>query len=128
MPIGFAALAGAIAASWGPDTCDPQDLPWSARNPPRGQCGVSALVLQDFCGGELLLSEVLVDGARVGYHWWNRLPDGSEVDLTRGQFRADEVVGAPRVVPHPPGPPGRCASSTTRCAGECWSGLRSRPE
>lgn len=34
-------------ASWSADTCDPVDLPWSAANPSRRQCGVTALVLQD---------------------------------------------------------------------------------
>jgi hypothetical protein len=47
-------------------------------------------------------------GARQGWHTWNRLPDGTEVDLTREQFSAGEHVQALRVVVRPKGPPLRC--------------------
>lgn len=86
----LADLVPAVRASWGADTCDESDLPWDPANPGRGQCGVSALVVNDHLGGVLVCCEVLVDGARVGYHWWNRLPDGCDVDLTRDQFLPEE--------------------------------------
>lgn len=38
------------------------------------------------------------DGARVETHYWNRLPSGIEVDLTREQFRRGETFGEPRVI------------------------------
>lgn len=67
------------------ETCDPVDQDaWSPAKPARGQCGVTALVLQDLLGGELLLAEVRnVDGSRQGVHYWNRLGGGLEIDLTR---------------------------------------------
>ena len=43
-----------------------------------------------------------------------RLPDGTEVDLTREQFGPDEHVQAPRVVVRPPGGPTRCAEQYAR--------------
>lgn len=93
-----------VRASWGADTCDPVDLPWSPANPSRGQCGVTALVLHDLLGGALLVAEVrFATGGRQGFHTWNQLPDGTQVDLTREQFRPDELVGVPRVVERPPG-------------------------
>ena len=102
-------LYDAIRAAWGADTCDPVDLPWSPRNPSRGQCGVTALVLHDLLGGDLLVAEVRnADGTRQGVHYWNLLPDGTEVDLTREQFAPHEQVGAPHVVQRPTGPPTRC--------------------
>lgn len=80
-------LEAAIRASWAEDSCDPVDLPWPPDNPARGQCGVTALVIQDHIGGELLMATVLnPDGSHQGVHYWNRLPDGTEVDLTREQF------------------------------------------
>jgi uncharacterized protein (DUF952 family) len=92
-----------IRASWSRETCDPVDRDaWSPENPARGQCAVTALVVQDLCGGELLLAEVhYPDGSRQGVHYWNRLGGGVEVDLTRDQFAAGEVVQAPEPVARP---------------------------
>ncbi|SCG72414.1 YunG family protein [Micromonospora humi] len=98
-----------LRASWGADTCDPHDLPaWHPGNPARGQCGVTALIVQDLLGGELVLGEVFVGDAQVGHHYWNRLPDGGDVDLTADQFHPREVVVGARVQRRPAGPPGRC--------------------
>ena len=73
-------------------------------NPSRGQCGVTSLVLHDLLGGALLVAEVTyAAGGRQGFHTWNRLPDGTQADLTREQFRPDEVVGLHGVVERSPG-------------------------
>lgn len=40
----------AIRGSWSAGTCDPLDLPWSPSNAAKGQCGVTALVVQDLLG------------------------------------------------------------------------------
>jgi hypothetical protein len=46
------------------------------------QSTTTALTINDLLGGELLVAEVLrADGSRQGVHWWNRLPDGTEIDL-----------------------------------------------
>ena len=97
----------AVRAAWGVDVCeDPADVPrWSPSNPARGQCGPTALVVHDLLGGDLVVAEVRhADGSPQGYHWWNVLPDGREVDLTREQFTEGEVVGRPRVLARPAGP------------------------
>lgn len=74
-------LAEALRQAWGRDTsADPDG--WSVENPSWGQCAVTALVIQDVLGGELLRCE-----APTGSHYWNRLPDGREIDLTREQFK-----------------------------------------
>lgn len=100
----------AIRVSWSADTCDPVDLPWSPANPSRGQCGTSALVIHDLLGGDLMFAEVLrQDGSKQGHHYWNRLPEGGEVDLTLEQFAPDEIVQPGQVVTRPPGAPRRCA-------------------
>jgi hypothetical protein len=88
-----AALEAAIRSSWSEASCDPVDLPWAAANPSCGQCGVTSLVVQDHAGGELVMATVRhADGSRQGVHYWNILPDGTEVDLTREQFVRGEVV------------------------------------
>ncbi|MGY1591081.1 hypothetical protein ACI79D_03790 [Geodermatophilus sp. SYSU D00708] len=110
------AVTAAVRAAWSRETCDDADLAdWTPADPARGQCGATALVVHDLLGGELLLAEVLrPDGSRQGVHWWNRLSDGTEVDLTREQFAADEVVQEPRVVERPQGAPRRCAEQYLR--------------
>jgi hypothetical protein len=102
-------VTAAVRVAWSRETCDDVDLAdWTPANPARGQCGATALIVHDLLGGELLQAEVLrPDGSWQGVHWWNRLPDGTEVDLTREQFAPGEVVQAPWVVERPPGPPRR---------------------
>jgi len=53
---------------------------WTADNPAAGQCNVTALVLQDSFGSDLLRTDVT-----GGAHFYNRI-NGVEVDLTAGQF------------------------------------------
>ena len=74
---------------------------WTPDNPSCGQCDITTLVVHDLLGGEVLAADVFLDGERVEAHMWNRLPSGLEVDLTREQFRAGQVVGEPRVRERP---------------------------
>ena len=92
-------IAAAVRGAWSVETCDPVDVKeWSAENPARGQCGVTTLVLHDLLGGELLVAEVhYADGSLQGYHYWNRLPDGAEIDLTAEQFATSEIVQEPKI-------------------------------
>jgi 8-oxo-dGTP pyrophosphatase MutT (NUDIX family) len=96
-------LEDAIRASWCRWTSDPVDQPgWTDAYPASGQCASTALIVQDRLGGELLIADVHeADGSRQGVHYWNRLPDGRELDLTREQFRCGEVVGDPETVARP---------------------------
>jgi hypothetical protein len=72
-------LLDAIRDSWAEDTSHEPDE-WSCENPARGQCAVTALVIQDYLGGELLR-------AKSGdvTHFWSMI-DGKEIDLTAEQF------------------------------------------
>jgi len=106
LPTSLREIERAVRAAWGVDICeDPADVPrWSPANPARGQCGPTALVLNDLLGGDLCVAEVhRPDGSRQGFHWWNRLA-GVDVDLTLEQFDDDERVQEARVVARPPGP------------------------
>src|SRR5262245_48087640 len=53
---------------------------WQPDNPACGQCSVTALVVQDLLGGELLKTRIA--GA---WHFYNSI-DGRRWDLTVGQF------------------------------------------
>src|SRR4051794_9683386 len=97
------ALEASIRGCWSEHTCDPVDLAeWSQTNPARGQCGVTALVIQDLRGGELPIAEARkADASRRGAHYWNRLHGGVELDLTREQFLDRETIGTGRTVDRP---------------------------
>ncbi len=86
-------LEHAIRSAWAADTsADPE---WSEENAARGQCDVTALVVRDFLGGEILLANVVREGVRLERHAWNRLPSGLVVDLTRAQHRGGERLTHP---------------------------------
>lgn len=73
-------LVTAIRQAWAADTSYDPDR-WSPANPAWGQCAVTALIVQDALGGELVRGV-----AAETTHFWNELPDGSVVDLTLEQF------------------------------------------
>ncbi|NNJ03157.1 hypothetical protein HHX38_03235 [Streptomyces sp. PKU-MA01144] len=102
-PLLLTDIERAVRDSWSAETCTPESRSrWTEDNPARDQCGVTALVLNDLLGGELIRGEVHVGGERVDYHWWNRLGRGIEVDLTREQFGPEEIVTGGVVIPRPP--------------------------
>ena len=95
-PLGLAELEHAIRAAWSAETAD-DPAGWSADNPAKDQCCVTALLVRELLGGEILIANVVKDGRRLERHAWNRLDSGVEIDLTRSQFRAGEQLGTPRV-------------------------------
>ena len=90
----------ALRKSWGLDTTEEPEA-WSTDNPSRGQCGATALVVNDLLGGKILLSEVFVENSRVGYHYSNLLEDREHFDPTGDQFDATETVHPPKIVERP---------------------------
>src|SRR5436309_819387 len=84
--VSLAAVESAVRQAWDATTSSDPDR-WSAENPAWGQCAVTALLVQDFFGGELVRADV--QGIS---HYWTRTPDGREVDLTRDQFGPDPTV------------------------------------
>lgn len=61
------------------------------KRPSFGQCYVTAICIQDIFGGDI------IEGS-VNYctHFWNKLPNGKEWDLTSDQFK-----GGDGIHPHP---------------------------
>lgn len=73
-------LKEALKESWNKETCYPKIRDqWNPKNPAFGQCAVTALVVQDFFGGDILFCS-------HQNHFWNRLPNGREIDFTHEQF------------------------------------------
>jgi hypothetical protein len=93
MYISIELIENALRKAWSKETCYlPDQEKWSSQNPAFGQCAVTALIIQDFFGGEILYC--------VHYHhYWNRLPNGEEIDLTRSQFGDDVKPCVDKVVP-----------------------------
>jgi hypothetical protein len=70
-----------------PDTsADPSG--WSEVNPLWGHCAVVALLAQDYFGGELVRGDLSNHPkySHLRSHYWNRLPDGQEIDFTAEQY------------------------------------------
>jgi len=77
----FSELEELFEMVWTKDTTLPKSQEkWSESNKAYGQCAVTALVIQDLFGGKLVSN---TDGS----HFWNELPDGSQQDLSRKQFK-----------------------------------------
>jgi hypothetical protein len=86
------ALETALRNSWGPDICNTKDASlWTPDNPAFGQCAITALVLQDYLGGELWKDD-------DNDHYWNHDKFG-DIDLTREQFPPDAVLKMTRIRP-----------------------------
>lgn len=95
----------ALRASWAADTCSPDDQDeWRPDNPAWGHCDISSLLVHDLLGGDLMVGEVHLEGEQHGFHWWNVLPSGIQLDVTAEQFLRGQRVTAARVVTRPPGP------------------------
>ncbi|MFB8276951.1 YunG family protein [Nocardia colli] len=76
-------LEEALHVVWSADTGAAPD--WTASNRSKGQCAVTACVVQDYFGGDILhTTATLPNGDHVS-HYFN-VVDGDVVDLTREQF------------------------------------------
>jgi hypothetical protein len=84
----------AVRSSWGPDTffASADYMARGSGQPSRGQCGTTALVIQNLLGGDLMVADVEYEGRVDGVHYWNVMPGGVELDLTRDQFTPAESL------------------------------------
>jgi hypothetical protein len=89
-------LEAAIRGAWSLETSDEPEN-WTPDNPAAGQCAVTARVVRDYLGGDVLVAGVVLDGRRVNRHAWNVLQSGLTIDLTREQFRGGELLEAPAI-------------------------------
>jgi len=88
------AFAEALSLIWCRETAQPScQAEWDPFRQSLGQCAVTALLVQDLFGGELLRTVPTGHGS----HYYNRLPNGWEVDFTRGQFPQGQVFGPAEV-------------------------------
>ena len=72
-------LYRALALVWSQDTASPTGA-WSPANRAQNHCSLTALVVQDYFGGQILSKKT-----SGGTHFYNSL-DGVKWDLTSSQF------------------------------------------
>ncbi|MEM1066073.1 MAG: hypothetical protein AAF771_14705 [Pseudomonadota bacterium] len=85
-PFEAAAVRAALERAWSLETA----RQWTADNPASGQCNVTAAVICDLFGGEVLRTPL---GGL--WHYYNRI-DGARHDLTDSQFvRPGALFSAP---------------------------------
>lgn len=74
-------LLTAIRQAWCAATCYPPSRDqWTPENPALGQGAVTALLLQELLGGDVVYNS-------EHKHFWNRLEDGREIDMTLERFQ-----------------------------------------
>ncbi|WP_051022255.1 YunG family protein [Nocardia pneumoniae] len=77
------ALASALQRSWSAETSSTPD--WTETNRAKGQCAVTACVVQDYFGGDILNTVATLPSNETVSHYFNVI-GGETIDLTRGQF------------------------------------------
>lgn len=79
-------LSEAFKLSWGKETAYPSDATnWTKEIPSTGQCAVTSLIVHDEFGGKIHKNSKF-------NHYWNELPSGRIVDLTKDQFNTTEEI------------------------------------
>ena len=76
MPVPPEDLPQRLRRAWSSETAST----WTAENPARGQCSVTAIAVQRLLGGEILKTET-----DEGAHFYNRI-GGIRYDFTAAQF------------------------------------------
>ena len=73
-----------LKKAWAIDTCVATERrEWTKDNPALGQCDITALIVNDYFGGEIM--RVTTDS---GSHYYNQI-DGKTIDLTVEQFNGE---------------------------------------
>ncbi|MDN5388963.1 MULTISPECIES: YunG family protein [Bacillus] len=75
----FEQIMNALYKSWSSDSSSK----WSQDNPAKGQCGVTALIVNDLLGREIRKTRL-----PEGWHFYNFI-NGKRYDLTVSQFKED---------------------------------------
>lgn len=79
-----------LQSAWSQDTSYYPDE-WNSNNPAYGQCSPTAIVVQDYFGGEILWCEALLPEWRTEDHYFNIIED-EIIDLTASQFPGGTIM------------------------------------
>ncbi|MFE3002910.1 hypothetical protein ACFXG4_49160 [Nocardia sp. NPDC059246] len=86
------ALREALEHSWSADTSSSGS--WSEHNRAEGQCAVTACIVQDYLGGEILNSVATLPSGKIVSHYFNVI-DSQRLDLTAQQFPSGTTFSEP---------------------------------
>lgn len=100
------ALKKALHTSWSADTTSASA--WTEADRAKGQCAVTACVVQDYLGGEIVNTVATLPTGETISHYFNWV-DGEMIDLTREQFPDGTTFSKPKRKP------GRHASTRDFC-------------
>lgn len=82
----FSTIKAVFEKAWDKSTCYPVlSRKWRNSRPEVGQCAVTALILQEQYGGEIVYN-------KRKDHFFNKLPSGDLIDITIGQFRSSRIL------------------------------------
>lgn len=82
-------LEQVLKKSWSKETAySPHS--WCEENPAFGQCAVTALIINDYFGGDIVWTEATLPSGEKISHYFNIIEE-TEVDLTRSQFTKDTI-------------------------------------
>ncbi|UGT53975.1 YunG family protein [Nocardia asteroides] len=90
--VALESLRKALEAAWSADTSASAD--WTDGNPSKGQCAVTACVVHDYLGGDIVNTIAASPDGRTVSHYFN-LIDGRPVDLTAEQFPEHTLFSPP---------------------------------
>jgi len=80
----------ALKNSWTKESSsDP--FKWSSNNPAWGQCAVTALVVNDYLGGNIVWANVVLPDGKELSHYFNNI-NCKEKDFTRVQFSMGTII------------------------------------
>ena len=80
-------LEKALKASWNADT----SRSYLPERPSSGQCAVTALVIQDYFGGDVVRTHAMLPNGKLESHYFNRIND-DDIDLTKEQFPKGTII------------------------------------
>ena len=74
---------------------------WNKNNPLWGHCAVVALLAQDYFDGDLIRGSLaeIETYAYLKSHFWNKLPNGEEIDFTKDQYKGSSCLKARDIEP-----------------------------
>jgi len=90
-------LVTAIPHCWSVETRGGESF--TGKHPAAGQCTVSSLLIQKYCGGSIIGCTVGSSKYSHVKHYFNELPGGVRVDVTAGQFSKQRVMRQFKVNP-----------------------------